>query len=45
MILNNMPLYEGDENPRRNWFVCKKLCDEANISDEDKKMAQFGATL
>jgi hypothetical protein len=42
MGLNNIPLYEGDEDPRRHWFVCEKLWDATDITDEDKKMAQFG---
>jgi hypothetical protein len=37
MGLNNIPLYEGDEDPRRHWFVCEKLWDATDITDEDKK--------
>jgi hypothetical protein len=24
MGLNNIPIYEGDEDPRRHWFICAK---------------------
>jgi len=42
---NHIPLYEGDEDPKRHWFMCDKLWDVADITDEDKHMAQFGDTL
>lgn len=45
MGLNNIPLYEGDEDSRIYWFVCEKFWDAADVSDEDKQMAQFGAAL
>lgn len=45
MGLNNIPLYEGDEDSRRYWFVCEKFWDATDVSDEDKQMAQFGAAL
>jgi len=45
MGLNHIPVYEGEEDPKRHWFVCELFWVSANISDEDKKMAQFGAAL
>jgi hypothetical protein len=33
---NHIPLYEGDEDPKRHWFMCKKLWDVADITDKDK---------
>jgi hypothetical protein len=45
MGLNHIPIYEGDEDPKRHWFVCEKLWDATDITNEDKKMAQFGAAL
>jgi hypothetical protein len=45
MGLGNIHLYEGYEDPRRHWFVCTKLWDATKISDEDKHMAQFDASL
>jgi len=38
MGLDNIPIYEGDEDPKSRWFVCEKLWDEANITHEDKQM-------
>jgi hypothetical protein len=45
MGFNHIPTYEGDEDPKRHWFVCEKFWDVADITDEDKKMAQFGVSL
>ena len=45
MGLNHIPIYEGDEDPKIHWFICEKFWDAKNITDEDKQMAQFGATL
>jgi hypothetical protein len=45
MGFNHIPLYEGDEDPKRHWFMCEKLWDVADITDEDKQMAQFRASL
>jgi hypothetical protein len=45
MGFNHIPLYEGDEDPKRHWFKCENFLDAANITDEDKQMAQFKATL
>ena len=43
--LNNIPLYEGDKDPRIHWFVCEKLWDAIDIIEKDKQMAQFRASL
>jgi hypothetical protein len=45
MGLNHIPIYEGDEDPKIHWFICEKFWDATDITDEDKQMAQFGATL
>jgi hypothetical protein len=45
MGLNHILIYEGDEDPKRHWFVCEKFWDATDITDEDKQMAQFGAAL
>lgn len=45
MGLNHIPLYEGDEGPKKHWFVCEKFWTANDITDEDKQMAQFTATL
>jgi hypothetical protein len=34
--LNPIPIYEGDEDPKRHWFICEKFWDATNITDEDK---------
>jgi len=41
MGFNHIPSYEGEEDPKRHWFVCEKFLDATNITDEDKKMVQF----
>jgi hypothetical protein len=43
--LNHIPIYEGDEDPKWHWFVCNKFWDLVDVTDEDKHMEQFGATL
>jgi hypothetical protein len=45
MGFNHIPIYEGEEDPKHHWFVCEKFWDAADITDEDKKMAQFRAAL
>jgi hypothetical protein len=45
MGLNHIPIYEGDEDPKRHWFVYEKNWDASDITDEDKKIAQFGVVL
>jgi hypothetical protein len=41
MGLNNILIYEGDKDPKIHWFVCEKLWDAVDITDEYKQMAQF----
>jgi hypothetical protein len=38
-------VYEGDEDPRRHWFNCEKICDVVDVTDEMKHMAQFVKAL
>jgi len=45
MGFNHIPIYEGEEDPKIHWFVCENFWDATNITNEDKKMPQFGATL
>lgn len=44
-MLNRMPLYEVDEDRKKHCFVCEKLWTPNDITDEDKQMAQFAASL
>ena len=41
----DIPLYEGDEDPRRHWFVCESTWEANQVTDEDKQMAQFVGAL
>lgn len=43
--LSHIPLYEGDEDPKKHWFVCEKIWVANNITDEDKQMAHFSIAL
>jgi len=45
MCLIHIPIYEGDEDPKRYWFIFEIFWDEIDIIDEDKQMTQFGAAL
>jgi len=45
MSLNHIPIYEGDEDTKWKWFVCEIFWDATDITDEDKKMTQFGLAL
>ena len=45
MGFNHIPTYEGDEDPKRHWFVCEKFWDVAEITYEDKQMEQFSVSL
>jgi hypothetical protein len=38
MGFNHILIYEGEEDPKRHWFVCEKFRDAADIIDKDKKM-------
>ena len=38
---SHIPLYEGNEDPRQNWFICESTWEANQVTDEDKKMAQF----
>ena len=41
----HIPTYEGEEDPRRHWFVCERMWDAVDITDDDKKIAQFASAL
>jgi len=45
MGFNHIPIYEGEEDPKFHWFVCEFFLDADDITDEDKKMAQFRVAL
>jgi hypothetical protein len=35
----NLPMYEGNENPKKHRFIYEKTWDAVNVIDELKKMA------
>ena len=35
----HIPLYEGDEDPRRHRFVCESTWEANQVMDEDRQMA------
>ena len=37
----HIPLYEGDKDPRRHWFICESTWEANQVTDEDRQMAQF----
>ena len=41
----HITLYEGDEDPRRHWFVCESTWDANAITSEDKHMVQFAGAF
>ena len=41
----HIPIYEGEEDPRRHWFICERMWATTNIIDEDKQIAQFAGKL
>ena len=32
----HIPLYEGDEDPRRHWFVCESTWEANQVTVEDR---------
>jgi hypothetical protein len=38
MGLNHIPIYEGDEDPKRHWFICEKFWNVVDIVEEEKQM-------
>ena len=40
----HIPLYEGDEDPRRHLFICELTWEANQVTDEDRQMAQFTGT-
>ena len=41
----HIPTYEGEEDPIQHWFICERMWDAANVTDDDKKIAQFVGAL
>ena len=41
----HIPLYEGDEEPRRHWFICELTWEANQVTDKDRQMAQFTGSL
>lgn len=41
----HIPTYEGDDDPRRHWFVYERMWDATNVTDDDKKIEQFVGAL
>ena len=40
-----LPIFEGDEDPRRHWFICETIWSANDVDNEDKQMHQFAARL
>lgn len=40
-----IPIFEGDEDPRRHWFICETIWAANDVDNEDKQMHQFAAGL
>ena len=43
--LVHIPTYEGEEYPRRHWFVCERIWDATDVTDDEKKIALFAGAL
>ena len=41
----NLPLYEGGEDPKRQWFISEKMLDVMGVINEVKQMMQFASAL
>lgn len=37
----HIPIYEGDEDLRKRWFICERIWDGIDIIDDAKQVAQF----
>lgn len=40
-----IPIFEGDEDPRRHWFICETIWAVNDVDSEEKQMHQFVAGL
>ena len=41
----HIPLYEGDDDPIRHWFIYESTWEANQVTDEDRKMVQFDGAL
>ena len=41
----HIPLYEGDEDPRRHWFIYELTWEANQVTDKDRQMAQIAGAL
>ena len=41
----HIPIYEGEEDPIWHWFICERMWDAADVTDDDKKITQFAGVL
>ena len=41
----HIPIYEGEEDPGCHWFICERMWDATDVTDEDKQITQFAGTL
>ena len=41
----HIPIYEGEEVPRRHWFICGRMWDVADFIDENRQITQFAGAL
>ena len=35
----HIPTYEGEEDPRQHWFICERMWDTVDVTDDDNKIA------
>lgn len=40
-----LTIYEGNEDPKKYWFICKIIQTVKNTIDLAKQMGQFGAAM
>ena len=41
----HIPIYEGEEDLRQHWFICERMWDAADVTDENRQIIQFASTL
>lgn len=41
----NICTFEDDDDPRHHWFICETICEDTNITNKNKQIAQFMTLL